>query len=423
MTNANLAAHAQNFCLYPVTIRVKSPFPVLTFPDPSMFEMPTMTFASMTRWYDWFLERLVAWRNEDKPFYDPMRLACFPSMMPFEQVVSSLQDCALLRRKHNDVCSGIRRSVVQRQLDALSPWRDTLDGSLELVQRIRNFLATRNRGSRAGSGGADHPDVERFAKAHAHWVEEFRNYLGQLLARGVFDWQGHRFAGDFHGCTLGREIYRRNGPLWVYRSLPEVQKLEAIHKHFHAMLVVEAEIAATLRLQGLAPRELEQVLTQVLNRANKVLHLSDELLATLSTAFQAVEKAQSGAPDQVDAIKPVLLPLVLRDMQAWEDRVLRMVDRPIDSGIESVLLHTGCPTGRRIVQAMLDPMLSGTWKVMLSRIDEAHMRYHITGSIIVALAQEGLRSEAEHKIPLLKREGEWLAKCLRSDGQAIGVMV
>ncbi|MBF0419519.1 MAG: CZB domain-containing protein [Magnetococcales bacterium] len=422
MTDALLASSLENYCLYPVTFRVQTPFPVLTFPDPSMFEMPTMTFATMVRWYDWFLGRLLAWRNEDKVFYDPMRLACFPSMMPFEQVVSLAQDCAILRRKHNDMCSGIRRSVVQRQLDDASSWRDTLDGALEIVQRIKRLLQARDVAPRSGGIGDLQPEVARFAKAHAHWVEQFREYLGQLLDRGVFDWKGHRFAGDFHGCTLGRELYRRNGPLWVYRSLPEVQKLEAIHKHFHASLMVEAEIAMTLRLQGLAPRELQHVHTQVLNRVNRILQLSDELLATLSLAFQAVEKAQSAGPAAVDALRSVPLSMVLRDMQAWEERVLRMVDRPIDSGIESVLLHTGCPMGKRIVRAMIDPMLSGTWKVMLSRIDEAHMRYHTTGSTIVALAQEGLRLEAQHRIPVLKREGEWLAKCLRSDGQAIGVV-
>lgn len=411
---------------YPVTTRFQSPFPVPTFPDISMFEIPRLDLAAVENWYVWFKERLTLHRDQGIALFDANNVIPFPAMTPFERLKDLEAGTADLRGLHEEICHQVRYAAYQANQGAArkNEARQALDAAMDRIDSLRERLsAGRSRKPTGLSAAGLKTSVDQYVRAHRDWVKQFQGYMNQLLDRGVTSWEQIAFAGDFTHCKLGKEIYRKDGELWLNRRLPVVQALESLHKDFHGMMAVEAEIASALRSRGLNTDEQNHVRSLVLSRVNKVMRVSDALVDSIGPAFLAVygEGTTIAAPALPNVLKPIQLSLVLADMADWEKRIIGIIETRHDPGIDSILLHTGCPTGQRIAAAMTDPVLGTSFRVPLERIDSAHMRYHTSGAKIVAFVQEGLIDDALAAVPTLQNEGRKLAAFLNSVGQAINI--
>jgi len=410
---------------FALKIQFSSPFSVPTFPEPAMFEMPRLDVATLEQWYRWFREQILQFRNTGTRFYDQNNVVPFPSTIPFEQVIDFQGAVANLYHLHREMCSNIRIAAFQQKGNHPkshdnSKTVDLAIGQLdEILRSLRKNISKDHYKTRRLE---EYEPTEHFAEMHRQWVRQFKEYLDQLLSRPTFNWKASRFAGDFVGCQLGHEIYQKDGLLWLNRAMPEVQRMVRLHKDFHGMMMVEAEVASSLRVRGLSYVEQKNVRTLVQNRVNSVLRLSESLIESIDPAFHAASGSPTKAPSaNMERLKPIPLVEILKAMESWESRVIRFIKNRSDNSIESTLLHTGCPTGTRIAHAILDPVLAATQKSSLALLDNAHINYHTTAATLVAFVQEGLIEEAELMITKLQRDGTNLAASLQSLSHALNL--
>ncbi|MBF0425977.1 MAG: hypothetical protein HQL66_09195 [Magnetococcales bacterium] len=406
-------------------------FTVLTFPPLGMFQQQADSLETIERWYRCLADAIATFTTTGTPFYDPKRVVHFPSEMPFSNFLAP-DPCVALSEQHHTLCSQVRRGVSLAEADRRPESQQALREATGILQNLittLHDLAGKQRGRKipATSSPIHVGDLlAQHIRNHRLWVDRYQEHLTRILEYGVVDWEYVREAGDFVNCALGHALIRHDGILQPIRHREEFHKLNDLHKHFHATLAVDIEVASALRFRGLTPGEFDHLRRMVVARRGAVRQLSRELIDQMAAAF---DRLLHHPGDPVATQSTELLPLptltqthLAENILGWQNRILGFVNRPFDIGIDGLLLHTTCPTGKRIHTAIGDPMRFKAYEQPLLAMERLHMQAHATATIVVALVRAGQTIEARTMTATLEQDVARLIAFIRKTGEIIGVV-
>ncbi|MEO5371233.1 MAG: hypothetical protein H7833_14265 [Magnetococcus sp. DMHC-1] len=404
-------------------------FSVLTFPPMEMFLQPVDGLEAVLRWYQCLETALMEFQKSGTPFFDERKIVRFPLDMPFSGFFA-VDGIAALSQRHHDICSQVRMGTLSLEQGKQNPetgqlLRHACTTIRNQMQAIRDLMK-----NRAPLPPTEHSPVHigsllaSHIQAHRQWLERYQEHMLKVLEHGALRWEYAKKAGDFITCTLGQAFSRHDGIFWPILHLEPVHKLNDAHKHFHASLAVEVEVINALRSRGLTPVELDKLRKMILARRDGIRRMSRELIDLMPSAFDLIlnRATDQPIPTRMATLPPITYSQMVAGIQNWGNRIRKFVEDPHDPGISQILLHTECPTGQRIHQAMADPVRLKTYENPLQAMESVHLQTHITATVVVVLTWAGYTDEARTMLSTLQRDERRLIEFIQKTGDIIGVM-
>ncbi|MBF0123828.1 MAG: hypothetical protein HQL60_00670 [Magnetococcales bacterium] len=400
------------------TARIR--FMVPTFPGPEMFVRRLDQPETLLRWYDILKKLLNDTVHEGGAsrhilmLVDDNNLIRFPASIPWHRWPSTADRSVELAARHQDCCRSLRQLILhqrnQNQSGLQSARHQALVDLTWLINTIRGMTAPL-------------PDqLTRFVQAHQRWVADLETFLVTLMRRGAAAWDRVETVGNFRRCELGQAFYCPDGTLWPWRHLSIVRDMEQLHKDFHATVAVEASVATALRSRSLSHGEQQLLEQSTQQRMVAIRELSHQLVQCIEATFKEIRQTDNIAQPFTLAIpEEISLAQAIANIEMWETRIQRFISAPFDTAIDKILLHTSCPTGKRIDGVMDDPVRFGCHAALLEQVDVLHRNQHATAASIVAFVRHGQPDQARMLLNKLGRDCHHLIDFMRQSGSILNI--